>query len=89
MLGTVARFSGAPDGGDRLFGIRLFAGRLWSVRPCALPRPLDYMTDEAVTVLPAVLAAIGAPRHVLFGHSDGATIAAHTRAASPTPASAG
>ena len=44
--------------------------------PCALPRPLDYMTDEAVTVLPAVLAAIGGPRHVLFGHSDGATIAA-------------
>lgn len=41
-----------------------------------LPRPLDYMTHEAVHVLPEVLDAIGFKRGVLFGHSDGATIAA-------------
>lgn len=40
-----------------------------------LPRPLDYMTREAVEVLPEVLDAIGFQRGVLFGHSDGATIA--------------
>lgn len=41
-----------------------------------LPRPLDYMTREAVDVLPGVLEAIGFQRGVLMGHSDGATIAA-------------
>ncbi len=41
-----------------------------------LPRPLDYMTREAVDVLPDVLDGLGAGRCVLAGHSDGATIAA-------------
>ena len=41
-----------------------------------LPRPLDYMTREAVDVLPKVLDAMGIGRCVLVGHSDGATIAA-------------
>lgn len=44
--------------------------------PADLPRPLDYMTQEAVTVLPQVLAAAGIGRAILLGHSDGATIAA-------------
>lgn len=44
--------------------------------PADLPRPLDYMTREAVEVLPQVLDAIGFRRGVLMGHSDGATIAA-------------
>lgn len=41
-----------------------------------LPRPLDYMTREAVEELPALLDAIGFQRGILMGHSDGATIAA-------------
>lgn len=41
-----------------------------------LPRPLDYMTREAVDVLPEVLGQIGFKRGILIGHSDGATIAA-------------
>jgi pimeloyl-ACP methyl ester carboxylesterase len=44
--------------------------------PASLPRPIDYMTREAVEVLPQVLAAIGFRRGILLGHSDGATIAA-------------
>ncbi|MCB1343453.1 MAG: alpha/beta hydrolase [Pseudooceanicola sp.] len=44
--------------------------------PVDLPRPLDFMTREAVQVLPKVLDAIGARKVILFGHSDGATIAA-------------
>lgn len=44
--------------------------------PADLPLPLDYMTREAVDVLPQVLDAIGFRRGVLLGHSDGATIAA-------------
>jgi len=42
----------------------------------ALPRPLDYMQREATEVLPRLLDAIGFRRGILFGHSDGATIAA-------------
>ena len=44
--------------------------------PADLPRPLDYMTREAVDVLPQVLDAAGIRRAILLGHSDGATIAA-------------
>lgn len=41
-----------------------------------LPRPLTYMHEEARDVLPLVLDAAGAPRVLLVGHSDGASIAA-------------
>jgi pimeloyl-ACP methyl ester carboxylesterase len=41
-----------------------------------LPRPLDYMTREALFSLPAVLETIGLERGILLGHSDGASIAA-------------
>ena len=42
----------------------------------ALPWPLDYMTREALDVLPHVLDQAGVRRAVLLGHSDGASIAA-------------
>src|ERR1043166_2272122 len=38
--------------------------------PVALPRPLDFMHDEAKTVLPLLLDAIGFRRGLLLGHSD-------------------
>jgi pimeloyl-ACP methyl ester carboxylesterase len=71
----------------RDFPMRLAAATGWGVfvysragygqsDPDDLPRPLDYMTREAVEVLPQVLAAFGFRRGVLMGHSDGATIAA-------------
>jgi len=44
--------------------------------PADLPRPIDYMTREALAVLPLVLEAAGIERAVLAGHSDGASIAA-------------
>ncbi|TMV07261.1 alpha/beta hydrolase [Ruegeria sediminis] len=44
--------------------------------PADLPLPLDFMTREAVDVLPRVLEQSGIRRCILFGHSDGATIAA-------------
>lgn len=44
--------------------------------PARLPRPLDFMTREATGVVPPLLDAIGFRRGILFGHSDGATIAA-------------
>ena len=44
--------------------------------PVVLPRPLDYMSREARSSLPAVLEAIGFESGILLGHSDGASIAA-------------
>jgi pimeloyl-ACP methyl ester carboxylesterase len=44
--------------------------------PGKLPRGVDFMHEEAIDVLPQVLAAIGFERGILFGHSDGASIAA-------------
>jgi pimeloyl-ACP methyl ester carboxylesterase len=43
--------------------------------PGKLPRGLDFMDEEALDVLPRVLDAIGFERGILFGHSDGASIA--------------
>ena len=43
--------------------------------PCALPRPLTYMQQEAADVLPRVLDVVGVHDCVLIGHSDGASIA--------------
>lgn len=42
---------------------------------CALPRPLTFMHDEGLKVLPQLLDAAEIPRAVLVGHSDGASIA--------------
>ena len=43
--------------------------------PAARPRPVTYMHDEALSVLPTVLAEAAIERPVLVGHSDGASIA--------------
>lgn len=43
--------------------------------PVPLPRPLDFMQQEGRDVLPALLDAAGVREAVLFGHSDGASIA--------------
>ena len=43
--------------------------------PVTLPRPLTYMHDEALSVLPEVLDEAGVRECVLFGHSDGGSIA--------------
>jgi pimeloyl-ACP methyl ester carboxylesterase len=43
--------------------------------PVALPRPSSYMHDEARASLPEVLDAAGIRSCVVFGHSDGGSIA--------------
>jgi len=43
--------------------------------PAPLPRPLSYMHDEALAALPEVLDVAGIRECVLFGHSDGGSIA--------------
>src|SRR5436189_6103230 len=43
--------------------------------PPPRPRTPRFMHEEALEVLPAVLAALDAPEPLLVGHSDGASIA--------------
>jgi len=68
VVGRVADF---PEGTHRVVTVD---GR--SVGQTPLPRPLTYMHDEALDVLPKLLDAIGFRRGILIGHSDGASIAA-------------
>ena len=43
--------------------------------PVFLPRPLTYMHDEGLSILPEVLDAAGVRKAFLVGHSDGGSIA--------------
>jgi pimeloyl-ACP methyl ester carboxylesterase len=43
--------------------------------PGTMPRGVNFMHEEALEVLPRVLDAIGFTRGILFGHSDGGSIA--------------
>jgi pimeloyl-ACP methyl ester carboxylesterase len=43
--------------------------------PVDLPRPVSFMHDEALTVLPEILEILSIREAILFGHSDGGSIA--------------
>ena len=78
-LGCLARWKDFPGKLAAATGLRVFAysrAGYGQSDPVTLPRPLDYMTREAVEVLPGVLDFIGPGQVILMGHSDGATIAA-------------
>lgn len=52
--------------------------------PVSVPRPLTYMQDEGLVVLPRLLDAAGLDDVILIGHSDGASIAlVHAGGADP------
>jgi pimeloyl-ACP methyl ester carboxylesterase len=78
-LGSAALWGDFPQSVQAATGMGVFVysragyGASTSV---TLPRPLDYMSREALDVLPPLLDAIGFQRGVLLGHSDGASIAA-------------
>jgi pimeloyl-ACP methyl ester carboxylesterase len=77
-LGSTAMWKGFPDALARRTGSPVLVysrqGYGWSA-PLSGPRQPDYMHLEGEVVLPAVLDAAGVDRAVLFGHSDGASIA--------------
>jgi pimeloyl-ACP methyl ester carboxylesterase len=78
-LGCVGLWGDFPDKLQKATGCGVFVysragyGQSSSV---PLPRPLTYMHDEAGGILPRLLDQIGFERGLLFGHSDGASIAA-------------
>ena len=87
-LGSVAMWKDFPHrvahaaGRDVLVYSRAGYGRS---SPAALPYGVRYMHDEALAVLPRLLDACGVERPILFGHSDGASIALIHAGAQPRP----
>ncbi len=78
-LGCVALWRDFPQRLAAATGFGVFAysrAGYGNSDPCPLPRPIDYMTEEALQTLPQVLKLIGFQQGLLMGHSDGATIAA-------------
>ena len=78
-LGCVALWRDFPEALAAATGCGVFAYSRFGYGgsdPVTLPRPMRYMHDEALDVLPRVLDAAGVRRAVLVGHSDGGSIAA-------------
>jgi len=78
-LGSVAIWGSFPEKLAAATGAGAFVysrAGYGNSKPGKLPRTVSFMHEEATDVLPRVLAAIGFQRGILFGHSDGASIAA-------------
>ena len=78
-LGCVALWRGFPAALQAATGCGVLAYSRFgygSSDPIVLPRPMSYMHDEALNVLPEVLDKAGVRRAILIGHSDGGSIAA-------------
>ncbi len=78
-LGCISLWRDFPQALARATGCGVFAysrAGYGQSDPSPLPWPLDYMTREALEVLPHVLDQAGLKQVVLLGHSDGASIAA-------------
>jgi len=77
-LGSVASWGAFPEQVASATGAGVFVySRAGYGRssPGSLPRSVSFMHEEACEALPRVLAAIGFQRGILFGYSDGASIA--------------
>jgi pimeloyl-ACP methyl ester carboxylesterase len=78
-LGSAALWGGFPEKLAAATEVGVFAysrAGYGKSSPGELPRSVKFMHEEACEVLPRVLDAIGFQRGILFGHSDGASIAA-------------
>jgi fermentation-respiration switch protein FrsA (DUF1100 family) len=76
-----ARLAGITGWGALVYS-RLGYGRS---DPCPLPRTVDFMHHEGLTVLPDVIRQTGIGNYVLVGHSDGGSIALIHAGGSPCP----
>lgn len=78
-LGSVGLWRDFPQRLAEVTGCGVFAYSRFGYGqsdPISLPRPMTYMHDEALHVLPRVLDAAGIRTAIVIGHSDGASIAA-------------
>lgn len=84
-LGSVSMWKSFPEQLAQATGRRVFAysRQGYGASGGTSRHQTDYMHVEARAVLPALLAAAGIERPILFGHSDGASIALLHAAAYP------
>jgi len=85
-LGSITQWRGFPDLLATATGCAVVAyDRLGHGGSDAItaPRQPDFLDREACVVLPEVLGALGIERPILYGHSDGGTIALLFAAAFP------
>jgi pimeloyl-ACP methyl ester carboxylesterase len=88
-LGSVGLWRGFPAGLATATGARVLAFSRYghgASDPPPRPRTPRFMHEEALDVLPHLLAATGIEKPVLLGHSDGASIALIHAAAHPVAA---
>jgi pimeloyl-ACP methyl ester carboxylesterase len=90
-LGSIAQWKDFPD---RLCAAAQLRGLVFDrlghgqSPPATEPRTVDYLRAEGEEWLPALLAAAAIDRPVLFGHSDGGSIALYYAAAAAATAAA-
>jgi len=85
-LGSVSLWRDFPDRlleGTGLGGMVYSRAGYGASSPRPGPWPVEFMHHEAMTVLPAMLAACGIRDPIFFGHSDGGSIALLFAAAFP------
>ncbi len=85
-LGSIGQWRDLPQQLAAATGLPVLAYDRWGFGgsdPLTLPRRDDYLEVESGLALPELLAACGVGRHVLIGHSDGATIALLAAASRP------
>ncbi|SPJ27144.1 alpha/beta fold hydrolase [Falsiruegeria mediterranea] len=78
-LGCVALWRDFPEklSARTGFGVLVFSRQGYgNSDPIQLPRRLDYQSKEPLEVLPHIMEQADIQRCILFGHSDGATMAA-------------
>ena len=77
-LGSIGQWKDFPEAVARATGLPALIYDRWGFggsEPVSLPRPDDYLWQEAREALPDLLRACGVAKPVLIGHSDGGTIA--------------
>ena len=77
-LGSVTMWRDFPGKLADFLGLRVIAYSRYGYghsAPARIPRPVNYMHDEALVVLPQFLRKLEIERPILFGHSDGGSIA--------------
>jgi pimeloyl-ACP methyl ester carboxylesterase len=77
-LGCVQMWKDFPQQLSNLTNLRVLAYSRQGYggsTPITGPRDIEFMRDDAVRVLPALLAALNIINPILIGHSDGASIA--------------
>lgn len=77
-LGSVSQWKDFPDrvAAATGLGVLVYSRRGYGAsEPVGPARPLTYMHQEGLEVLPEVLDAVGIRSSILVGHSDGASIA--------------